>query len=87
MRPPKVLAHSWQVNSSSWEFLNQSEEGTCRDSALSAATDATDATTSCQTAIRDAIQLHNLKFQSIFVRMSVQGDLMGGSSGNGEKLS
>ena len=59
MRPPKVLAHSWQVNSSSWEFLNQSfnEEGegssaACRDSALSSATDAT---TSCQTAIRSEL--------------------------------
>ena len=56
MRPPRVLAHSWQVNSSSWEFLNEQslgEEGgnaNCnRDSALSTATDAT---TSCQTAIR-----------------------------------
>ena len=53
MRPPRVLAHSWQVNSSSWEFLNEQSLGDeadgNRDSALSTATDAT---TSCQTAIR-----------------------------------
>ena len=69
MRPPRVLAHSWQVNSSSWEFLNEQslgdgEEGgsaNCnRDSALSTATDAT---TSCQTAIR--LELFQIQFCKI----------------------
>ena len=31
MRPPKVLAHSWQVNSSSWEFLNQEPQEKVQD--------------------------------------------------------